>query len=964
MAYRMSSLIFLFFLTGISFAFQPSQYKNFLIGLEGDNNGSPDWDTKHLLEDFIDLPKNLQYTIQAEIGDKPNDPARIFARNWSGFSTETFISQGENDQAWAKWLYGKIANHRNAVATDLHDRTVAFNVAWVITCWFEGRAFSCSSNNFVAGVVVAVGVRFQDIEPKSENSYKFATINLVQNDLKNDMILELCQDNAYCRKAWVAGTAGFPGHYNRDYMLDVLEEAGTLHWTWSFQVTGANQPPCVMNRNKCPFAYQPESQSLHNYMQFKASPTLKSDDSCESQLFNNLAGAGYNIVTGSPMADKDDGYLVAPVFAIGTSTDYMILESPERNDQGCPTWKYKYPRGYNMHVTYQLSSGESSNEMFSQASYQEASSNRVTASASASYLGAKASFTGSAEFKSFAEQTSSGNVVELRYYRESNAFESSVELFSLDFADNYLKALASGYAIQDFSAFFQMYGTHITTKVTHGARFSQISRFDALSFESMEANSQSLSMGIKASYMSASGSVDGLTENEKKAKDFFESFSSNQQKRSTGANGSPLDMSSPDGAKVYQELAHVYPAMLRSELFPHSRLIKARWDDVSKAIKDVDQDKFFQYWQASIDQFCGNQKYQCKAEAATNPPAPLTVEWDKPVDSYMYGGSECRDGTSGCDSHFTKFSSDDFHGYKDSLKIREIRIQCESYNGISGTRIAALQFVLYDWVNTLELPILGDKDTKQDWTQTAKLEARDFVANVKLRAGADIDMITFGISRHGQGSDLEYVGCGDNGGSQMDPINFIGRGIRLLDYSGYTRNADNGKFIRNVQFRSFPISYKSDAAVKSFHAKRQETSAAFFKSVMNDAQSHTSQPSQRQHVRKEQSHHDDLSRTVEHLEKTMNKIVASLQRLERDASCEADRHSQERILRDEHAKKDPGYAGPRLSERSGKRHTETFSHGRQNDPHSAPRDHRYESQSTSHSRERYYHDRPSHDGHW
>merc|ERR1711963_182236 len=138
-----------------------------------------------------------------------------------------------------------------------------------------------------------------------------------------------------------------------------------------------------------------------------------------------------------------------------------------------------------------------------------------------------------------------------------------------------------------------------------------------------------------------------------------------------------------------------------------------------------------------------------------------------------------------------------------------------------------------------------------------------------------------------------------------------------------------------------------------FHAKRQESSAAFYKSVINDAQSHTSQ---RHHVRKEQSHHFDLPRTVEHLEKTMNKIVGSLQKLECGlecaASCEADRYSHDkRFLRDD-AKRNPEHSAP---------HTGTFSHGRQNDLHSAPRDLRDESRSTFQSGERYYNDRPSHD---
>merc|ERR1719204_1730865 len=188
---------------------------------------------------------------------------------------------------------------------------------------------------------------------------------------------------ALCTDLWKAAGLDLT-HNNR--MKDEYLENRRMHKLFDFEFTSINplEPSCL------PYKYCPSGPGKHGTFD---SRSLQSSEDCEAQDFGKMAGLGYNIITGSPMASNDQGYKTSPVFK--PKGGYEINASPETKQDGCPLWKWRYPKGYSVQTSYKLNAATSTGSMYSEKSYQQYSATRVSSSVQGSYVGASFGFTGS-----------------------------------------------------------------------------------------------------------------------------------------------------------------------------------------------------------------------------------------------------------------------------------------------------------------------------------------------------------------------------------------------------------------------------------------------------------------------------------------------------------------------------------------------------------------------------------------
>merc|ERR1719461_905238 len=109
-------------------------------------------------------------------------------------------------------------------------------------------------------------------------------------------------------------------------------------------------------------------------------------------------------------------------------------------------------------------------------------------------------FTAGAEWESATSRLSEGDTVEQRFKREAQAYKTTLVPYDLKLSESYLEALSTAYITNKWSVFFLSYGTHVTTEIVSGARYSQVSQFKREKFEEISSSRAAYNAGVKASY--------------------------------------------------------------------------------------------------------------------------------------------------------------------------------------------------------------------------------------------------------------------------------------------------------------------------------------------------------------------------------------------------------------------------------------------------------------------------------
>merc|ERR1711994_1113130 len=289
---------------------------------------------------------------------------------------------------------------------------------------------------------------------------------------------------------------------------------------------------------------------------------------------------------------------------------------------------------------------------------------------------------------------SEGTTVQQRFTREAGAYTTSVVAASSKLSDAYLKTLTTAFVVDNWSLFFSSYGTHVTTEVTVGARYSQVTTFERTKVEELQSNEAAYNVGIKASYDGATGSVDASHSHSSTDRSMVENSSTRQFIVSNGGDGATLDANTTETTKMYQVAAHNYPSPLRATLIPHEILITvSKWSEFKDALikyypddekaKSVTTQDFESAWVTAIGKYCGDDAHKCSSVSSFAAPEKMTLT-TMHFDSPVWGQHQ--------DGNVVSWPNmPDFQAYKAMIKISAIRTFCSRVSH-GRSRFRGLQF--------------------------------------------------------------------------------------------------------------------------------------------------------------------------------------------------------------------------------------------------------------------------------
>jgi hypothetical protein len=530
---------------------------------------------------------------------------------------------------------------------------------------------------------------------------------------------------------------------------------------------------------------------------------------CSNPVMPNLPGMGYNILTGMPLPvaqnDLDPGFLNNPVFD-PTFDDCRSTD----NHKNTGYWEWTVPDVYTLNQLNAISDGKTSQSMHDEHTFQKQAASSLTVSGSGNAFGVGMEFTAGAQWESSTSGLSEGEMVEQRFYREASAYKTTVAPYDVDLSDSYLKALTGAYVSNKWSLFFASYGTHVVTEVISGARYTQVSHFSRSKFEEITSNMASYQAGIKASYGTATGDVNGKTSNSNADQDMVESSADDQYFVSTGGNGEQLD---DKDRQKYLVSAHNYPAPLSLTLMPHDTMVTlSQWSAFKKALalyhpdeaaaKDVTTDKFEKKFLTAIQVYCGDEAHKCQAATSIDAPTPMKLT-TMHFDSEKFGRD---DGIFGGKS-IVSFGEPDFKDFKALIKISAIRTYCDNKGGMQ--RLRGIQFEYFDGNRSPVTDILGvrgDSDPAskgKPWDdKDNKIAYGEIISAVEISAGTDVDGIWF-VVQNPKSSTTRRIGCGYMGKNPTIKSWNIKPGYKLLGLSGSAVNMDGNILVKEIQLRSF-----------------------------------------------------------------------------------------------------------------------------------------------------------------
>lgn len=553
----------------------------------------------------------------------------------------------------------------------------------------------------------------------------------------------------------------------------------------------------------------------------KATPTTATPQAvknhhskCSNPVMPNLPGKGYNILTGMPLPvaqnDLDPGFLNNPVF----DPTFDNCQSTD-NHENTGYWEWTVPDVYTLNQLNAISDGTTSKSMHDEQSFQKQAASSLTVSASGNAFGVGMEFTAGAQWESSTSSLSEGETVEQRFYREASAYKTTVTPYDVDLSDAFLKALTGAYVSNKWSLFFASYGTHVVTEVISGARYTQVSHFSRKKFEEITSNMAAYQAGIKASYGTATGKVDGKTSHSTADRDMVESSALDQYIVSTGGKGEQLNAKDEKSRQKYLVSAHNYPAPLSLTLMPHNEMVTlSQWSAFKKALalyypdeaeaKDVTTDKFEKKYVAAIQVYCGDDAHKCQAASSVDAPTPMKLT-TMHFDSEVYGKD---DGNYGGRS-IVSFGKPDFQDFKALVKVSSIRTYCAGDSNGGLQRLRGIQFEYFDGNRSPITDILGTsgdsdpasggKPWDDDWN---KISYGEMISAVEISSGNDIDGIWF-VVQNPKSSTTRRVGCGYMGKNTAIRSFNVKPGRKLLGLSGVSVNLNGNIIVKQIQLRSF-----------------------------------------------------------------------------------------------------------------------------------------------------------------
>lgn len=588
-------------------------------------------------------------------------------------------------------------------------------------------------------------------------------------------------------------------------------------WTGEFHPS-VNAKPAVLQSGHmvCSHAKPVDMTNVEVLYSYDSSGVLK-ERYCSTPTFTcnhprlpTLPGSGYNILIGMPLPSgantMDPGYLNAPVF----EATYEKC-STTGNQAKSGYWEWSVPDQYTVTEQNTLSLGVMQDSMHDEHTFQKQAKSSLTTSGGGSFMGFGMEFTAGAEWESSTNSLSEGETVEQRYRREAYAHKATVVPYDVDLSQAYLRAITGAYVSGQWSLFFMSYGTHVTTEIISGARYTQVSKFTRRKFEEVSSNQAAYNAGIKASYEGITNGHSGGHSHWKEDREMIQASAYDQYIVSTGGDGAALD---DQDSGAYQKAAHNYPAPLSATILPHDVLITvSKWADFQLALKinypnepEATVSGFKQKWSSAIEAYCGDDAHKCRIANSLQAPEPMSLT-SMFFSSDLYGNVNGNWKGKGVVDYS---NMPDFTNYKPLIKISKIHTFCSQTS--PGGRFRGIQFEYFDGDRSALTDVLGikgdsDADAGLDWdNKNNVIDYGEVISAVTVSSGDDVDGVWFTIQNPKE-STTRQIGCGyptDN----MKTWN-IKSDNRLLAFSG-TRVDMPGKngqaaktIVKQIQFRSF-----------------------------------------------------------------------------------------------------------------------------------------------------------------
>lgn len=532
---------------------------------------------------------------------------------------------------------------------------------------------------------------------------------------------------------------------------------------------------------------------------------------CDHPALPYLPGAGYNILIGMPIPNSenavDPGYLDAPVFE---RTWDECTETNVHSNSGYDTWVV--PDDYANNVDNFFQEGRALTEIYDEKTFQEEAMSNLVVSGSGSAFGADMEFTAGSQWSSATESLSKGETVEQRYTRESGGFTTSMVPADFHLDSGYLTTLCNAFMRSEWDSFFLSYGTHVTTTVRLGARYSQVSRFKREKFEELKSNEQAYNLGIKASYDVHTGAVDYSNWGFEKEYNMIRSYSFDQYIVSSGGSGATLDASK---SHEYQEAAHNKPSPLGSQLLPHDYLITVeKWSEFFNTLQaaypndfkaqSVTETEFKAAWKDATEAYCGDDAHKCQSVTQFQQPLPMKMTPMR-FESPVWGEYQSDGNVVSWDD------MPDFLSKHSMIRISAIRTFCGKVS-YDRYRLRGLQFEYFDGETSMKTSILGTEGNSdassggKPWlSEENELKFGEIITGVTVSSGADIDGLWFNLQD--QAHNTRKVGCGYASPNMknwnLDDV----KTQKLLAFSGTAIQMDDFTIVKQIQFGSYLFIY-------------------------------------------------------------------------------------------------------------------------------------------------------------
>lgn len=452
----------------------------------------------------------------------------------------------------------------------------------------------------------------------------------------------------------------------------------------------------------------------------------------EIQDYRLMPGTGYNIITGSPLAQEDQGLTPGQTFTIPDQKKILKSTKP---GTACPQWAWKVPdhSDWSFMEDGSVSDAQKSEAINSAKSYQEESSTHVEETVEGiTPQGLSLKFTASQDFHTKKTEFSQSNFVMVRTARYSTAFKNSVNEVKAQLHPGYMETVLRGYFSENLVDFINFYGTHFMQEITGGARLELITTFDSHDYQVVSSNSQFFKEGLEGMYEEIAAGVSAENSHHQAQSKYVRSLTKTHDLHCRG--GDHCEIGDSHTVSDFWDGAYRFPAIMHAKLYPHDVFIAGksekdnyRWLELQQYLNEhyadlhlehtqtLDRDRFLNMWKDALKSFCTESVSNGKLTNSCKPsdnalPANMHIDYDQHAQK-LHGWGKVHDQDNYRDYYPPKdwINEEELKSQSSWLQVVKIQMRCYKKQPMM------LKFFLGDHVSPpREYHVIGQEDATSE----------------------------------------------------------------------------------------------------------------------------------------------------------------------------------------------------------------------------------------------------------